>query len=178
MHPTRSTPAPVLALIGLLLSLTFPGCGSVPRAGVTRDTPPAAFGLSVTVIRGDAATPNPLHRPARYVLEADGWLRAGTGPGATRETLPPRVRRLTHTQRQRLWDLTRDSGLLDPDCPVRIASGDGPIPTRAHPLLLVTAETGRGRFSCAVALESVLGEPYEPMLEALSGWAWVSVLAD
>jgi len=171
MHTTRSNPAFLLALLGLLLSLGLSGCGGPPRAGQAQ---PSAFDLSITVIHDDPAEPDPLHRPARYVLETDGWLRAGTGPGATRETLPPRVRRLSHDQRQELWDLTRASGLLDTDCPVRIASGDGPIPDRARPLLLITARTDRGRFAGAVALESVLGEPYEPMLARLREWAWIA----
>ncbi|MFT5424445.1 MAG: hypothetical protein ACI89L_002240 [Phycisphaerales bacterium] len=189
MHATRSRPilalpptplltlAPTLVLLALIGSLLV-GCGGHPRASQSRpgfaDTLPSAFGLSLTVIQEDAAEPNPLHQPARYVLDPDGWLRAGTGPGATRNTLPPQVRRLTHQQRQTLWDQTRASGLLEPDCPVRIPSGDGPIPDRARPLLLITASTDRGRFSAAVALESVPGEAYAPMLGRLREWAWIS----
>lgn len=178
-HPRLSrTIVALMSTIGLVGGLLLTGCGGPSRSAETQATPPSVFGLSLTVLQDDPAQTNPLHQPARYVLETDGWLRAGTGPGATRDTLPPRVRRLTQGQRQMLWDDTRKSGLLDPDSPVRIASGDGPIPDRARPLLLITARTDRGRSAGAVALGSALGDPYEPMLAKLSEWAWIAPVAE
>lgn len=174
-HPRLSlAPLALMGVIGLVGGLLLTGCGGQSRDTASQTTPPSVFGLSLTVIQDNPDEPNPLNQAARYVLETDGWLRAGTGPGATRDTLPPRVRRLTRTQRQMLWDFTRKSGLLDEDNPVRIASGDGPIPDGARPLLLITARTDRGRSAGAVALESALGEPYGPILARLCEWAWIA----
>ncbi|MFG0306220.1 MAG: hypothetical protein ACF8Q5_08410 [Phycisphaerales bacterium JB040] len=151
------------------------GACSTPRPA--RDTVPPAFEASLTVLhdRGEPVPDDagPL-APARFVVEADGWLRAGRGTGVSRATLPPRVRRLPTDDRDRLWELVRQSGLLDPNDPVRIASGNGPLPDRARPLLVITVRGDEGMHAGAVALRSSLAEPYRPMLELLHERAWMS----
>src|SRR5262249_34981811 len=91
------------------------GCASAPdakgRSALTADQTPADFALSVTVSGPPpvAATPRSA-RPARYIVQPDGVLRAVVGP-VTDMTFPPLTRLLTHDQTQRLWWDLRDSGL-------------------------------------------------------------------
>lgn len=163
----RFLPAALLLLVSLV-----PGCASSspPAAQL-----PAAFQLSITVVCEDVTpSDDPRKQASRYVIESDGWLRAGRGAGATRETLPPRVRRLSLTQRDRLWETIANSGLLEPGNPARIASIDGPIPGRNRPLLLLGVRTDQDRFAGAIPLNSSLAEPYLPLLDDLHRWAWMA----
>lgn len=52
--------------------------------------------------------------PARFVIEPGGQLRASTGAGATRDTLPPRTRLLSDTQVTDLYGLIVRRGLALP----------------------------------------------------------------
>lgn len=118
--------AGAVALAGLLL----PACGSGPVA-VTEpmlpSDPPDDFALAVTIfapeVDADAISALPRSvRPARYVVEPDGVLRAAIGPGADADVFPAQTRRLTDRQRAQLWRLVRDQGLLATNHPARIAT--------------------------------------------------------
>ncbi|MDX9911692.1 MAG: hypothetical protein RBS39_07675 [Phycisphaerales bacterium] len=86
------------------------------------DRAPDDFELSATIYAPGAsaeqlaAAPRAL-RPARYILQVGGVLRASVGPGSTETTFPPVTRRIEPEQVQQLWRFVRDSGLLDPDHP-------------------------------------------------------------
>jgi hypothetical protein len=59
-------------------------------------------------------------RPARYIIEPDGALRAASGVAAKASTFPPLARTLTPRQMDQLWRLVRDTALLDPTNPARV----------------------------------------------------------
>ncbi len=110
--------------------LLLPACGSGPAA-ITEPTlpsdPPDDFALAVTIFAPEvdaeaiSALPRSV-RPARYVVEPDGVLRAAIGPGADPDVFPAQTRRLTDRQRAQLWRLVRDQGLLATNHPGRIAT--------------------------------------------------------
>lgn len=165
---------PTRSILTLLLLACLTACTPLAR---NPDAVPASFEASLTVLHqpGDTDADNQgLLAPARFVVESDGWLRAGRGSGVSRSTLPPRVRRLPPGDRTLLWTLVRDSGLLDPNDPIRIASGNGPIPDRARPLLVISVRARGGQHAGAVPLRSSLAAPYLPMLELLHDRAWMS----
>src|SRR5438105_14278814 len=97
----------VWAIVGVLAMLPGEGCSSPPRvmdargeaarAAVPRERP-ADFTLAATVLSPGSVDAKKLPRslrPGRYIVEADGVLRAATGPGATTTTYPRRTRQLT-----------------------------------------------------------------------------------
>lgn len=128
----------------VLAAVLMAGCSGTgplprPQAGPPPESRPEDFMLAVTVLgpgRGSgpvvkategetgqetiAATLPRSLRPGRYIVEADGALRAALGPGAEATTYPPRTRQLSPRQVDLLWRLVRDSGLLDPTNPGRI----------------------------------------------------------
>lgn len=127
---------PVRTLIASLISCVFlllPACGQSREArtesALLADNPPADFWLGVTVLRPvplgaiiNARTEPPnstIPRPARYIVEADAILRVAIGYGATEKTFPPETRQLTPQQLADIWQLLRDSALVDPDHPDR-----------------------------------------------------------
>lgn len=96
------------------------GCSSAPRAAPTPPPLPlsrtADFGLAITVYAPDASPGRPRSlRAARYLIEADGALRARFAtPGEVAERVfPPIVRPLTPTELDQLWALVRQTGLDD-----------------------------------------------------------------
>ncbi|MBL8762030.1 MAG: hypothetical protein JNL50_12085, partial [Phycisphaerae bacterium] len=91
--------------------------GAAPAAsaaapGITLpERAPGDFALSVTV-----ATPDPARdpatlarwqRPARYIVEPGGTLRASVRPGARVDAYPPAVRTLSRAQVESLWASVR-----------------------------------------------------------------------
>jgi hypothetical protein len=116
-------------LLCLFASLPLGGCLSrrvEPRpaqAAIPEDRP-ADFTFAMTVYSPASARvagtlPRAL-RPARYVLEPDGALRAAAAAAARATTFPPRARTLTPRQMDQIWRLVRDTALLDPSNPARV----------------------------------------------------------
>jgi hypothetical protein len=103
----------------LLPVLLLCACNAPPREpNSARPEPPADFSLGVTVFApGSAArsaAAEPSRRPARYVLESDGVLRASFGSTSADEgVFPPQVRQLNRTEQALLWARLRNAGLLD-----------------------------------------------------------------
>ena len=97
------------------------GCHSAspvapPTVTELPDARPDDFVLAATVYSPksmrEAKLPRSL-RAARYIVEADGVLRAATGPGGEATTYPGQTRRLSAREFDSLWRMVRESGLLD-----------------------------------------------------------------
>jgi hypothetical protein len=140
------------------------GCQTTPPATLA-DVPPEDFALGVTVTPGADA-------PRRYVLDADGTLRASTGRGVTAQTLPPAVRRLDARTRERLWALARESYVLDPGNPYRADASAlyGPAPGASVALVDVTASGVRR--AAALDLAGEAGPFVRPLLDELAALTW------
>lgn len=101
---------PTIAL-GLLAGCATPGPSPEQR--------PDDFALSV-LVRPAQGDQDPMEaerwgRPAMYVIEPDGTLRAEFGPGVTGEHFPVIARRLDPEQADALYAQARASGILEPD---------------------------------------------------------------
>lgn len=163
------------ALGGLLLA--GPGCtnGRTPDdlIGVDPNRTPARFAVSLTIM--GTASDDPVLRPARYIVEADGTLRAGVGPAATPKDYPPIIRRLDERQFAGLWSLVdRSRIMLDPD-PARIGNPETEERRFGRTSAVVWARTG-GRTR-AGRYELVPPDPdaarVEPLVRELARLAWV-----
>ena len=114
---------PTLTLV-LFCAWTI-GCESTARLPEDR---PADFGLHAVVFAAHdetdrtGSTPgtagisramDPALRPASYIVEPDGRLRAHFGTGAGRAGLPPIARQLSRAQLDEIYSLAMASGLLD-----------------------------------------------------------------
>jgi hypothetical protein len=178
--PTRLLIALLLAGIGLLLV----GCGSsTPNQRLIRaleQNPflPRNFTLGVTVV-GEGDPSDPAFRPARYIVEADGLLRAAVGPGASPSTFPPVTRRLDDSQLTTLWAMVETAGILkDPD-PARIGNPELVEPRRGQTVIVVAARADR--LSRASAFELVPADEEVgrvlPLVRQLAEYAWVDRIA-
>lgn len=143
---------------------------------------PADFTLAVTV-RGSPparparsgggasttrpASPPPGLRPARYVIEADGVLRAALGPGATDDTFPVATRRLDPADLDRLWAIVARAGWLDSEP----RGSDGGVPAGdASAAGATIAVSGHGaRRTVHASRGDASGRA---LTEALAGLAW------
>jgi hypothetical protein len=123
----------------------------------------------------DASLPRSL-KPARYIIEADGVLRAAVGPGSTVETYPGQTRQLTPRQFDSLWRLVRDSGMLDPGNASRV---DDPETIQREPgrtTALVYIGYGESRTTLRIVLDRT-GEGAvnaEKVIDKLAELAWVT----
>jgi hypothetical protein len=109
-----------------LLLLTIPlfllgGCTSVGQMTDQSlpDHRPTDFTLGVVVF-GDEDSPGVEHRPARYIVDADGYLRASVGAGSSPSTYPKITRRLSREQLNAVWSMLEGLDLGEP-------SGDGAV---------------------------------------------------
>ena len=157
-----------------LLSVTV-GCSSAQRSGERR---PTDFTLDALVVNPESAlgeTPR-WRRQARYVLEADGELRVAVGPGVGDRTIPRRTRKLGPGERDEVWTLTRDAGLLEAESPRVVPWGQT---WRAPPgeVSAVFSVTGGGRrvhSAAPMGASSGLGAPrVEALLDRLGELAWI-----
>jgi hypothetical protein len=120
----RLLPLLAAACLALLPACSSPRVEPRPEATAIPEDRPADFTLAMTVYspaspRVAATLPRAL-RPARYIVEPDGSLRAASGPAARAATFPPLARTLTPRQMDQVWRLVRDTALLDPANPARV----------------------------------------------------------
>ena len=125
--------APDMRPLAILVSLVLlAGCvapGPPPQAR------PGDFAMHVVVHPPDASRDEPLPRwvrPASYVVEPDGRLRALFGPGAVHGRFPPIARQLEPGEIRRLYDMVLTSDLLDLDAPGRVSSVRTYEPAEGH----------------------------------------------
>jgi len=173
----------VSKVVLLAVGAAVGGCAGSPMeddapgasASATRSRP-TDFTLAVTVrgtsparaARGGSPAPVPPGlRPARYVIEADGVLRAALGPGANDETFPAATRRLDPADLDRLWAIVARAGWLDAD-PQGVGWGAlGPdVPTTGTTI----AVSGRGAQRMILATRGDASA--RALAEALAGLAW------
>jgi hypothetical protein len=103
-----------------LFLLTIPlfllgGCTSVGQMADQSlpDRRPADFTLGV-VVYGDEDSPGVEHRSARYIIDADGYLRASVGSGSSPSTYPKITRRLSRSQLDEVWSMVEGLNLGEP----------------------------------------------------------------
>lgn len=172
----RRTSLTFMLLVGLILTA---GCRSgqpvilTPLADETFI--PARFSLGLTVMGPDAGEQEISLRPARYILEADGHLRAAIGEGSTPKTFPPIARRLDDRQMAGLWAIVDDAGILDDPDPARVGNPALIDPPRSGTIAVVSVRAGeRARSSM---FELVSDDPEAdrilPLIRDLARLAWV-----
>lgn len=167
----------------IALFLTLAACSTPPEPAALDALPPDfALGVTITEPAGSAARdaaasapPPRAMRPARYIVEPDGVLRAAMGPGAAPTTYPPRTRQLSRRQVDQVWRLVRDSDLLDTDDPARIDSPASFVASRAHPAALLEVSYSGTRRYFRVILDGTSDESLsvERITDRLADLAWV-----
>ncbi len=98
----------LLGLLTLLVGCRTTGTMTIPQRR------PADFTLGV-VVYCDHAWEKTEECPARYIVEADGTMRASVGDGSGPLTHPPINRRLDQATMDHLWDLTHDLSVFTAD---------------------------------------------------------------
>jgi hypothetical protein len=147
----------------LMVAATVLAPGPVEKSGQS-----GVGGVAAT-----AAWPRAL-RAARYVIEADGDLRAVQGEDAGVTAFPPRTRQLTAAEMDQLWHQLVGSGLLAKNAPGHV---DGPEDAVASPTksvaLIYTSFDGKRR-TVRVVMDRSTEEAVEAerVVDRLAGWAW------
>ncbi len=161
-------------MLALLFGVLASGCTTAYRT--VENLPPDDFALAVTVYAPPAEGERPARwaRPAQYIVEPDGSLRAAIGEGAVAASYPARTRTLDHRQVERLWRLLEDSALLRPDHPFRIASAESfvPLPDRPVAVISVSREGRREIVAVSVDADDADGEAARQLVDRLAGLAW------
>ncbi|MEM8834627.1 MAG: hypothetical protein AAGD00_02290 [Planctomycetota bacterium] len=149
------------------------GCSLTPTAA-TPDPPPD-FSIAVTVLAppsNDAPGVPISARPMRLLLEPDGSLRAGVGPGADLDTYPERVRTLTADQVSEAYKLALDEGLLDPANPDR-REGNPRESTDRRGGITHVVEIRAHTDRWYVLLDGGDDRASTPMVERLAEWSYL-----
>lgn len=159
------------------------GCAS--PGTLERATAPDDFVLGVTVYDRPSATPVSSTRgedlpralkPGRYIVEADGVLRASLGNAAKADVFPPMTRRLSEAQVDRLWQLTNATGVFGEE-PVGEPVGPvaGYLPPSGRITALIEAFAAGRRTATAMSIESAEQDPrpVRALTDALAELAWV-----
>lgn len=165
----------------LILVFALAACGSTPRKieSVSRPLPderPEDLSMAATVFAPRVALPDvELPRafmPGRYIIEADGVLRAGQGDGPA---FPRRVRQLTPRQSDQLWRLVRDSGLLDEANPNRVSDPDSLVRSGDRTTALLYIAYAGNRATVRVAMDRSNADAFaaERIVDQLAELAWV-----
>lgn len=176
---TRWIHAGLLAATALAGVLALSGCAGQAPHRAELVAPDFTIDAVVTLPEGaprDGSQPRS-RRPARYLLQPGGELRAAFGAGVGGDTIPPLARRLTPAEIEDLWSLAEDAGLLEGTPEGRIAWGstwDAP-PTGAAAVVSVSARGRRvhvGR-SLGTGMGGGLGSPAtERLIDRLAELAW------
>lgn len=158
---------PRLAL--LMLCLLLPACGATRH---TDASTPGDFALGVTVLGSLEGAKLPrAQRPAQYLLEADGVLRVAVGAGVDHTTYPPRVRRLSARQTDRLWSLVQAANLQGAEHPGRIDDPAAFRPTPRDGWAVIDLSASGERQTLAVRVED---DPAAALVvDELAGLAWL-----
>lgn len=160
-------------LLLLAPALWLSACASSPEPAPPAQRP-QEFVLSATVYAPagqGTARPERALRPGRYIVEADGVLRAALGPGATTTTYPHQTRQLTPDQLDALWRTLVASGLLtDPDA-TPVPNPDIYTPPEGRTTAVVYAAWRGRREAVAVSLDRHRGAI--TLIDHLAELAWV-----
>ncbi len=165
----------LLAVLGACRSHSPPPPPVEPPLPETR---PADFVLAATVYSPKtmegARLPRSL-QAARYIVEADGALRAAVGAETEAKPFPGQTRRLTPGEFDALWRLVVESGLLDPGSAWRV---DNPeeitrASDRTTVLLYVACEGRRTTLRLLLDRSGPDAVAAERIVDRLAQWAWV-----
>ncbi|MCA9277786.1 MAG: hypothetical protein H6815_03265 [Phycisphaeraceae bacterium] len=170
-----------------VIAIVLTGCSSgpafrpdpKPTAVELAETAPEDFAIAVTVysVMTDRANwstlPRP-RRPARYVLEPDGVLRAAVGPSADRQEFPPVMRELSPSDVEDIWRLVQTGGLFKADLPGIIGSPRELIVRRSRPTAMVElAGAGERRLiATPLATQDTPAPELERVIDRLAMLAW------
>lgn len=123
----------------LLALVVVAGCSGKRVDPVMLREAPSDLAVDVMVFGEDGPRVVRSRRPARYLLETGGVLRAEVGTTQPRRVYPGVTRRLTSGQVDGVWRLLSESGLLAEESTGRV-SGEGVTrPSRGQTTALVTA---------------------------------------
>ena len=165
----------VAVLLGACRSNTPP---PAPVQGPLPEERPADFVLAATVYSPKsmerADLPRSL-RPARYIVEADGVLRAAVGPGSETTTYPGQTRQLTPREFDTLWRIVRESGLLDAGSVWRVENPDEVTRASDRTTALVYVGYEGKRTTVRMLLDRSGAESVaaERLVDRLAELAWV-----
>ncbi|MFG0251823.1 MAG: hypothetical protein ACF8NJ_03000 [Phycisphaerales bacterium JB038] len=148
---------------------------------------PPDFSLDVLAIGADRvadwgdlppAEQHSLPRPllsARFIVDADGTLRAATGPGCREETYPAMVRTLSRPQMLELWRTVRNQALIDAESTHRLSKPDEAQPLAGSALYAIGIVALGDRVSIGVPAEeaSRVGEGGRRLITLLRTYAWL-----
>jgi len=139
---------------------------------------PDDFSLAITVFRPEVV---PIEEPietrdARFIIEADGALRAEFGPRAREMAFPRRVRRLRPEQLDAVWARVVEADLLGLSPEGRIPGPEvfSPDPALGTQIVVETMADGRRR----TVVRTLEGEEERVLLDDLGNFVWVRGLAD
>jgi hypothetical protein len=174
-------PRPVLALAFTLLAgacSLVGACASRPaQTGSGEAGMPADFAIAIAVPPGleveSAGRRSPLTRPAYYMLDADGVLRASLGPPRFDSPPPPRVRTLSREQVESVWRGLEGAGVLSPASvgdPVGDASQG--VADRAGVGVWWSARGRRRSLLLAPRADSAASVAIARTIDRLRGLAW------
>lgn len=173
-----------LKLAAAVLGLALAACSSsrpIPAAAepIPPDDRPADFMLAATVHSPESMSKARLPRslqPARYVVEADGVLRAAVGEDSQTTTFPGRTRQLTPREFDALWRLVRESGLLDAENAARVEGPDEltRAPDRTTAIVYVSFDGRRMTLRTLLDRTSPGAAEVERVIDRLAEWAWVN----
>lgn len=154
--------------------------GSCASPGVPVATRPADFALHVVVIpRQEAETAGAAPRwarPAAFLVEPGGRLRALFGEGALDGRVPPIARQLSPWEEDDLYATALAAGVLEAEPPApltRIPAVEvyAPIPGQPATVLFDVAAQGRAR-ALAATLDDPAAGPQRALVEALNELTW------
>ena len=162
----------IARIIWLSLAAALAGCAASSSRPLPESRPPD-FALGLTVYAPEGPVRRPGQQAARYTVGPDAWLRAAVGAGVDASTFPPIARRLSHDQRERLWDGVRRAGVERVPPALRLTSPelfDAPSGRRVY---LVELTTGSARHAVALPEGEPEAEAFADLADLLADWAWV-----
>jgi hypothetical protein len=139
----------------------------------TTELPTEGFWLAVTAHQ-EPGDPSFASIPvARFVLEADGQLRAAVGPGADETVFPPPIRRLSREQLTAVWSQIAAIDSLNTSPHSRISDALAPGQTRPSSIRITAAGDGRQRAR-SFQSQDVDAASATKLVNQLTDLAWMS----
>jgi hypothetical protein len=174
------------SLLACILVLAAPGCYSPDADRRAYVATPPDLSLSITVIAPDRALDQPpagyvleqipeRDRSSRIIVEPDGSLRIATGPGATVDLYPSRIRLLSRNQMLDLWRTCRNLGLIDAEPTHGISNPTLVKPQPGRTIFVISIHALGDRVTIAVdATERTrIGEGGRRLINQIYDYAWL-----
>jgi len=158
-----------IAMVGVLALSGYAAVGAGCAQASKASGAPDEFSLSLTVLGTRAASGTPMEA-AWYVVEPDGALRVAVGGRQALSGVPPRVRQLTRTQLDALWEKVEPWRGWAPT-----QGGNRPEEAIGATAIIYVAWGGDARRTYRIDLagESVASESVRNVVEELRGLAWM-----